>query len=279
MIGTNNMTNLEKLEKSRGVLIFAFPSSHVDYVKIADQTSKLIAKNLQLPITLVTSLDSTPNFKYDQILRFDPKLGNVRRLRGDQIYEWKNYDRCRAYELSPYDETLLVDTDYCVLDQTLLKLFEQPFDYRLQYAMHTPKAVNTDEMGPVSLPMVWATVVLFRKTTRAKIFFDLIAKIQRNYGYYRALYNIREGNFRNDFAFSVANTVMNGHNLSPESFIPWPMLTIENNINCIERNQNFLTVRYDTSADIIARQNLHVMDKHFLISDNFVNFVNEICNE
>jgi hypothetical protein len=46
------MQNLEKFEKSRGVVVFAFNTS-IDYVAIADQTSKLIKHNLQLPIQLL----------------------------------------------------------------------------------------------------------------------------------------------------------------------------------------------------------------------------------
>ena len=56
MNGISNMKNLKESAKSKGVVIFAFNSAHVDYVGIADQTSKLIEKNLNLPITLVTDI-------------------------------------------------------------------------------------------------------------------------------------------------------------------------------------------------------------------------------
>lgn len=279
MNGINNMKSSSELEKSKGVLVFAFNSQKVKYTEIADQTSRLINRTLVLPVTLVTDVDAELKFDYDQVIRVDSKTGNVRFSKDQQVYEWKNFDRYRAFDFSPYDETILIDTDYLMLDTSLLKLLDQPFDYRLMYNMQTPQALNIDEMGPASLPMVWATVVLFRKTLRAKLFFDLVGRIQRNYGYYRSLFSIRETNYRNDFAFSMANIILNGHTLTPEQSIPWPMLTIEDNIEAIDLKNKFLTVKYDSRADVISRQNLHIMDKNYLLSDQFKNFVERICND
>jgi hypothetical protein len=279
MSGISNMKSSSELEKSKGILVFAFNSQKVKYTAIADQTSKLIKKNTNLPVTIVTDIDAELKFDYDQIIRVDSKTGNVRFSKDQQLYEWKNFDRYRAFDLSPYDETILIDTDYLMLDNSLLKLLEQPFDYRLMYNMQTPQGLNTDEMGPASLPMVWATVVLFRKTVRAKMFFDLVGRIQRNYGYYRSLFAIRETNYRNDFAFSIANIILNGHTLTPEQSIPWPMLTIEDTIESIDVKNKFLTVKYKHRADVISRQNLHIMDKNYLLSAQFKNFVERICND
>lgn len=278
MNGINNMNNLNESEKSRGVLLFAFNSKTVRYSDIADQTSRLISKHLNLPVSIVTD-NNDVKFEYDKIITAESKTGNVRHSKDQQLYEWKNFDRYRTYELSPYDETILLDTDYVVLDNSLNKLFDQSFDYRLVHTMQTPKSFNTDEMGPISLPMVWATVALFRKTQKAKLFFDLIGRIQRNYGYYRSLFAVRETNFRNDFAFSMANIILNGHALTPEQSIPWPLLTIEENINSLQLNKKFVNVKYNNSADIISRQNLHIMDKGYLMSDDFKKFVEAVINE
>lgn len=278
MNGINNMKNLRESEKSRGVLLFAFNSKTVRYSDIADQTSRLVSKHLKLPVSIVTDQIDV-KFDYDHIITAQGKSGNVRYSKDQQLYEWKNFDRYRAYELSPYDETLLIDTDYIVLDNSLNKLFDQLFDYRLMHRMQTPQAFNVDEMGPVSLPMVWATVVLFRKTQKSKLFFDLVGRIQRNYGYYRSLFAIRETNFRNDFAFSMANIILNGHCLTPEQSIPWSLLTIEENIESMQFNKSFINVKHEKTAHVISKQNLHIMDKNYLLSDNFKKFVAAVINE
>lgn len=279
MNGINNMKNLNESVKSRGVLLFAFNSSQVNYIEIANRSATIINKILQLPVCLVTdSREDIPNH-YDQIIKVDSKTGNVRFDRLGNTYEWRNFDRFKVYEFSPYDETLLIDSDYIQFDDSLLDLFDQTFDYRLQYRMQTPKELNQDEMGPISLPMVWATVVLFRKTEKSQMFFELVGRIQRNFGYYRTLFGIPTGNYRNDFAFSIANIILNGYAICPEQSIPWPMTTIEENIESIATKGKFFIIKYKDRADVVSRQNLHIMDKQYLLSENFKNLVNEIINE
>lgn len=281
MSGINNIMSLNESAKSKGVLLFAFNSQRVNYVNIADQTSRLIQKHLNLPVTLVTDHDADPKFAYDQVIRSTASTGNTRNDKENNVYEWKNLDRYMAYELSPYDTTLLCDVDYAMFDNSLLKLFDQDYDYKLMYHTQTPKDFNYDEMGPHSLPMVWATVVLFKKTERAKIFFDLIGRIRRNYNYYRLLFKIRDGNYRNDFAFSMANIILSGYSVPAENNIPWTMTTIDQNIQSINLKNNFIVIKYKENqlADVLSKQNLHIMDKHFLISDNFKMIVDEECNE
>ena len=116
------MLNLKKSAKSKGVVVFAF-NTDVDYVGIADNTSRLIAYNLHLPVTLITDQTANPKFAYDKIIYIE-NTGNNFRMANDQEVIWRNFGRYLAYDLSPYEETILVDTDYLVLDQSLLTLFD-----------------------------------------------------------------------------------------------------------------------------------------------------------
>lgn len=273
------MTKSKELEKSRGVVLFAFNSDTVNYVEIADNASKLINHNLQLPITLITDYSATPKFAYDKIIAVNAKEGNYRLNKQNNLIKWHNFDRYSAFDLSPYDITLLLDTDYLVLDNSLLRLFEQPFDYRLQYTMQTQGGISDEEMGSSSLPLIWATIVLFRKTHKARLFFNLIKRIQQNYNYYKVLYNMRDQNYRNDHAFSIANIILNGYALDTHTSIPWPMLTIKDDIKSLSLKDDLLVIRTHEKAIITANQDLHVMDKDYLQTDQFKNFVKEICNE
>lgn len=278
MNGINNMTNSNASEKSKGIVVFAFNSTTVDYVALADQTSKLTAHAMGLPITLITDLNATPAFNYDHVIRIESQGGNFRTDTGTKV-EWRNFGRYLAYELSPYDETILLDGDYLVLDNSLLKLLEQNFDYRLMHNTQTPDRHCYKLMGTqAALPYVWATVVLFKKSEKSKQFFDLVGRVQRNYGYYKPLFN-GNGSYRNDYAFAIADIILNGYSIDEYKSIPWVMTTIENKINKLEIKGKFVIVRQETRADIISKQNLHVMDKEYLLSDNFKTFVSEICNE
>ena len=86
------MTNLNAPAKSRGVVLFAFNTKLVDYVSIAQQSARLIKCTLDLPVTIISDIGKmTDNYRTGY-------------AHGTQ---WYNSDRYRAYEFSPYDETLL----------------------------------------------------------------------------------------------------------------------------------------------------------------------------
>lgn len=265
------MKNSSASEKSKGVVVFAFNTSHVDYVALADETSKLTSHNLKLPITLITDPDSNPKFAYDKIIRVASQPGNVRADNG-VVKEWRNFGRYMAYQLSPYDTTILLDSDYLVLDQSLLMLLEQYFNYRLMHNSHNYKETLYQKMGDLGLPFVWATVVLFRKSSLTEQYFNLIGRVQRNYSYYKTLFN-GNGTYRNDYAFAMANIILNGYSLEQHKGVPWSMLTVEKPIQDIEIKNDFLVIRHNDRAEVVSRQNIHVMDKDYLMTDKFKEFV------
>ena len=279
MNGIFNMKKSVVQEKSKGILLFAFNTEinkiKIDYVKIAEQAARLSDKVLGLPVSLITDQKITSTF-FDQIIYVNNTLKNYKI---GQPGAWRNGDRFRAYELSPYDETLLIDSDYLTLDQSLLKLFEQNFDYRIMTHNQTPDGVWADSVGTFGFNYHWATVILFRKTQKTQMLFDLVGRIQRNYSYYMKLYHIKYGSFRNDFAFTIANNILNGYEQNISQGILWPMMTFNNIVTSLDIKNNLITVKEKDNAYIIPRQNIHVMDKEYLLSDNFNAFVDKICAE
>ena len=267
--------NSNKLEKSKGILLFAFNTADTDYVEIADRCSRLAQYTTGLPITLVTDEAATPSFAYDTVIRIPTQDSNHRIDLKDRVVEWRNFGRYLAYELSPYDETLLIDSDYLLFDKNILNLFEQPFDYRLMHHNRTPDGPSYELMGNTSLPFVWATVVLFRKSERSQMFFDLVGRIQRNYGYYRALYNLNAGNYRNDYAFAIANIILNGYAICEEQSIPWPMFTLDQPVEKITKVGSLLQVKQESPV-VIPVCNMHLMDKEYLLSENFNQLLNNV---
>lgn len=269
------MNNSKRSEKSKGVIVFAF-NTQVDYVAIADETSKLISHNLKLPITLITDHDAIPKFEYDQIIRVDNQGATYRTE--DSTIQWRNFGRYLAYDLSPYDETILLDTDYLVLDDSLLKLFNTAWDYKLMHHNYDEVGASYEMMGETSLPFIWATVVLFRKSAKSQMLFDLVGKIQRNYQYYRLLYNIREGNYRNDYAFAIANIILNGYSVSEYAGIPWKMFTLSDKIDKLLLDGSNIRVYFKESKPLfLPQQNIHIMDKEYLQTEHFKNFVRLHC--
>ncbi len=261
-------------EKSKGVLLFAF-NTDLDYVEIARRSARLIQKNLDIPVALVTD-KPTGMQEFNQVILVDNTLQNYK---VGQPGAWRNGDRYRAYELSPWNETVLLDSDYLILDNNLLKLFEQEFDYRIMTHNQTSAGDWSATMGTYGLPYQWATAILFRRTEKSRMLFDLVGRIQRNYSYYLRLYHGKHSSFRNDYAFTIANNILNGYELGMDQGIPWPMLTINEIVQSINLKDNLLRVREKNKAYVIPKQNIHVMDKEYLLSDNFANLLEELCAE
>lgn len=260
------MKNLKKSEKSRGIVAFAHNVDTVDYVAIAKITLELAGKKLGLPYTLIT----------DQELKNDSH--NMRHdIDTGEFIEWRNVGRHHAYELSPYDETLVIDVDYLVLDQNLNKIFNIDWDYLLARHSCALTTAWPIRMGETSLPYVWATVFAFRKTPRAKMFFDLVGRIQRNYSYYRALFNIDNRNFRNDFAFAIADVILNGYTVDQTS-IPGSIIAVDQSIDSIDLTNGKIVVKDKNKSYVLPCTNLHVMSKAYLQSDNFKSFVSKVID-
>lgn len=271
------MKILNKSAKSRGALIFAFNTATVDYVSIAVNAAKLVKHTLDLPTTLITDMHVTnPVFDTVQIVK---NTFSNSRTGYDSGTQWRNGNRYSAYALSPYDETLLIDSDYLVLDKNLLKLFDCTTDYKIMYNNNFLNGSTTHSMGTMGLEFIWATVVLFKKTEYSEMLFDLVKRIQDNYHYYRSLYHIAAGNFRNDYAFTIANHILNGYAKEEVHGIPWAMLTIDGKIKTIEMLNNSLILREDSKVTVLPKQNIHVIDKDYLLSNQYANLVDTICQE
>lgn len=258
------MQNSNELEKSRGIVAFAANTDTTDYEAIAELTVGLASRRLGLPYTIITE-----NLIKDKIYsntRYD--------VDSESFVQWKNMGRNLAYHMSPYDETLVIDVDYLVLDQSLLKIFDTPWDYIL-----TRDCISLDgqfvasTMGPYSLPYVWATVFAFRKTPRSQMFFNLVERIQSNYHYYRDLFKIEARNYRNDYAFAIADHILNGFVLNRQG-IPFKLLNVLQTITSIETKESQLIVKDQERAYVIPQMNLHIMSKQYLQSDNFKKFIN-----
>lgn len=257
-----NTANSKKLEKSKGIVAFAVNTNTTDYVGIAKQTLTIASKVLGIPYTIIT--DCSSNI-FNQ--RYDIDTG--------KFVQWNNFNRYSVYESSPYDETLVIDVDYLVLDDNLNKIFDTPWDYLLQRNSHALTQEWPCIMGPNSLPFVWATVFAFRKTPKAELFFNLVKRIQNNYGYYHSLFNIRERNFRNDYAFAMADYILNGYTIGTQS-IPGSMLTVDQLIDSVAVNGSKLIIKDKNRSYVVPRTNIHVMSKNYLQSDNFKQLVNSL---
>lgn len=214
---------------SKGVVLFANNNSTVEYTKMAYYCALQIRKHLNLPVTLVTNskdylLESLPDAEelFDQIINvWDIKeTGNTKRYYDGSLYhtvlEFRNGNRSSIFDISPYEETIVMDTDYIVKNDLLLQVFKQPEDlliYKNSFDLSGYRDIpDFKRVVDTGIDFYWATVFYFKKTETTKLFFDLINHIQENWYYYLKLYNINHAlTFRNDYAFSIAIHIMQGY--------------------------------------------------------------------
>ena len=257
----------------KGVLLFAFNSPTVDYFKMAVYTAKRANKFLNLPVTVVTDYNTDVtkyDYKFDNVIFVESNADNTK---SKEV--WINKGRHQAYELSPYDETLLIDVDYVINSNQLLKLFEIYDDFMcpkdISYLLHEDTPIEL--ISQKSYETLWATIIAFKKTLRVKLVFDFMRMVEENYKYYVQLHSILGYTFRNDFALTFAIRTLNGQIEDNSLYMPWKLLHVTKEIDLIRDT--------DTSYYAIISKDrkqycvLNDTDFHCLNKEKFIELMNE----
>lgn len=242
----------------KGVLLYCFNTESYRYDKIAAKTVPLLKKYLKLPITIVTNAET---FKCLPPLGFiNYKI--IENQTGNQINQksWHNLDRHRAYELSPYEKTILLDIDYFCYSDYLLTLSDTDQDFMIHDQVHDVTGNDSYKFARNSMiPMVWATVIIFKKTTRAQAVFDMVKYVKERYGYFCGLYRIDFKNFRNDYAFAIALHQMGG--FKGYETIPNKLPTLPAAAKVTEVSATHVSWNHNGRQGMIANNDVHVIDK------------------
>ena len=201
---------------SNGVLCFA-NNNEINYIKQAEQLAIRIKKYMGLPTSLCTSDQySTSGKIFDKIIKLKEGQPNNKRYYDTidfKTLNFKNYSRCKSYDLSPYDKTLVLDVDYIITNNKLSDAFING-DFKIyRHGVDLcpwRKYKEFDFINDKGVPFYWATCFYFVKNQEHKIFFDLLKHISENWNHYKMVYDIDARNFRNDHLFSIGIHMMNG---------------------------------------------------------------------
>ena len=228
--------------KTKGVLVFARNNGNIDYCKQAYFLALRVSKYLHLPTTIVTDsknflLSEYPDAEkvFDKIISIVWKEEDIESdtllsknehfsyktfkdgALAEKKLQWKNINRSSSYDISPYDETLVLDTDVVICNDTYLKAFDSVNNFQIYKDSFELIDIDRegifDRVSDTSVDFYWATVLFFRKTESNKVFFDLVKHIQDNWDHYKRVFQISSPYFRNDHAFSIAIHIMNGYQL------------------------------------------------------------------
>ena len=287
---------------TRGVLMYAHNNAEIDYFKIACANALMVKKNLGVPVTVVTD-DGTLSWGqknlgkefieqcFDSIVLVkkqhtyaNTKFYNDTSFSSKQL-QFYNCNHWEAYDLTPYEETLFIDSDYLIMSNALNNCWGSTDDVMINKHIFNPGSTeppytrNIDDFG---ISLYWATVIYFKKTEFSKFLFEMVKHIQENYLYYRELYFFQSSMFRNDYAFSIAIHMLNGFSQSetvinelPISglLMAWDQHDIKsvNDINDItlycekDERGKYLLARF-------KRQDIHILNKWSInrVSDRLI---------
>jgi len=256
---------------TRGIILFAVDTESRSYAKMADYCASQIKQHLKLPITVVTTggVDKT---LFDDIIIVKSDRKQQRSISG-RTEHWNNFDRYSAYELSPYDRTIVLDTDYICNSDQLLKLFEIDNDILCHRTRRYLGAryESIVEQFAKNHDMWWATVVYFKKNPIAESVFDMMKMIQNNYEHYSKIYGFKSSPYRNDYALSIALNTVYGHVIPSSVEIPWSLINVEFNTQ-VELSKNIWSIVFEKHVGselkrhriTTENQDLHILNKDAL---------------
>lgn len=208
---------------TKGVLLIANNNTYIDYVKQSVYLAERIHKYLDVPVSIITNSvnylkENFDEYLFDNIIEVQSDDKNKRIIFDGEFSQrtinWQNASRMDAYQLSPYYQTLLMDTDYIINNSLLKNVFDSKNSFMLyKTGYDLAQTRTTDEFERVSdtsIDFYWATVVYFTKCDENKTFFNLVKHIKQEWDYYTRIYRLPSIIYRNDYAFSIALHIMNG---------------------------------------------------------------------
>ncbi len=277
----------------KGCLIFAHNNRQIDYSLLAIISGGLAKKYLQVPVSLVTDSStvewmeeygSLPKAKeiFEHIIIAErPSTTNTRKLSDgveSSTVPFINSNRYSAWELTPYDRTLLLDSDFLVFSKSLSEYWEVDKSLLIGHSMNDIRGDRVGELdknvSETGVHMYWATTVMFTKNSETKLFFDLVEHIKANYKYYSDLYRFNPLQFRNDIAFSVAKHILDGYKNTDTLCLPPITTIIDRDILCdVDQTKlTFLvndTVNHEKYIAISTKdRDVHVMNKQSIIRNS-----------
>ncbi len=275
---------------NRGILIFAHNNRDVDYALMSTISGGLAKKHLSLPVSLVTDqttvdwmhesdIWSRAEKIFDKIILVEkPITDNSRKLHDGiegKLVPFVNLNRNDAYSLTPYDQTLLIDSDFLIFSNDLNNYWEYSDKVLLGHSIND--VIGKSRLGYHDLyvsdtgpHLYWATTIMFTKNDYSKNFFNILAHVKENYDYFSDLYRFYVKNYRNDIAFSIAQHIIDGNETQPNSHLPPVFSFIDKDVlHSVDEDGKLTFLVHATGerfcASSIKNTDVHIMNKASII--------------
>ena len=262
---------------TQGILLFAHNTEEINYGVMATWVAERATRYLGKPVSLVTDeytiqslqgVSIDPKKYFDHIILNEFTTFQSRKLSGETIV-FKNLDRCDAYDLTPYDETLILDIDISIMSDRLNSVWGNTDDILISNKSLDILDRHHEEFDFLKdhgIEFHWATEFYFKKSLVAEEFFKKCKHIKDNYSWYSILYGVGSDPVRNDHIWSIAIHELNiefnriprvlRYSLDQDEIVE---LTTDRALIAAKVNEN--KVRLSNIKD----QDLHIMNKFELV--------------
>jgi len=276
---------------TNGILIFAHNNREIDYALMAVIAGGLARKHLNVPATLVTDASTLEWMAKSEIVEkakevFEafiivekPLTDNQRRLHdgkfSDVLVPFVNANRASAWDLTPYDRTLLIDSDFLIFSDRLSEYWDVDESILVSDSMNdmvvpSRNGYHDNYISHTGVKLFWATTVMFTKDDVSKMFFETVDFVRTHYSYYGDLFRFDPRQYRNDISFSVANHLLYGFE-EPVMSLPPVLTTIDKDILHSVDDNGKLTFLLSGKVDAnycpatIKDTDVHVMNKKSIV--------------
>ena len=279
-------------KNGNGVCIFAYNNEQLDYVKFASVVSKFVKRNMKNNAVALITNEGTENWMkqslskeiidycFDYIIITNEEHISNPRVHHDSPWteftaQFQNSNKHKIIEYTPFERTLLIDTDFVVQNN----FYDYIFETDTPIAMHRTaeylggELPYQDEMmlNSAGINHWWSTVVYFDQSEYSKMFFDIWSHVKDNWEYYSLLYQFPKSLFRTDFCVSIASHMLNGFQNETflDDFKGMPLFNMDQKDDIIKLNSldDFIFLKHnrlEAWKNILCRHtntNMHLMNK------------------
>ena len=143
--------------------------------------------------------------------------------------EWKNLGRDMAYELTPFDRTLLVDADYIIQSSAAIDLLDAELPLvcaQWHHCFEQKFLLDNPTIGAHAIDMLWATLVWFDKGAKSQAIFRRWKEVLKFMKWRQEYYKFYSSLVRNDYALSIAVHELEQETLTPVARAPYSQMVI-----------------------------------------------------
>lgn len=254
---------LEQQKISKGCLIVAFDTNEICYTSQAIIAANKVVEHLQIPVSIVTDNELLQT-QHNKIIVKKPK-NNRRQPRNKEGSDWYNLVRTQLFDLSPYERTLVIDSDFFVCTKSLLPHLNSKHNFLITKDLYdlTKGKNKIEKIYSSPIEMYWATVMIFNKSIESENIFSVAKMVESNYNYYADLYGFNAKPVRNDFIFSISCHLVGGYSSKSYGIKNYPLINCGSEMKYVSWENEKLIYVFDgeSSVNRIKNVDIHLMNK------------------